>query len=240
MFRESWTVEFERVLLAPMRSSMWMPESCMAPPSDCAPLLSMNRFDEAQPADGVDEDAAVGAVVDVHQRERRIGRLRERDAVRRRVLDRAAGAGRRTRRARSAVPGDGEPAAAPVLLSTIPFAAPLAEMLRKVRSSAWMVVFWTLSAVPVVVVSVLFGAVAPLVSVTATLPLTVALKAVLAPVEAVMPPSKRTRPVPLVDRLMPVRGVGDEAVDVDGAAVAVGDLDRAGRGAGGGERWRRW
>ena len=91
-----------------------------------------------------------------------------------------------------------------------------------------MVVFWTLSAVPVVVVSVLFGAVAPLVSVTATLPLTVALKAVLAPVEAAMPPSKRTRPVPLVDRLMPGRALGDEAVDVDGAAVRlVTSTDRA-------------
>ena len=91
----------------------------------------------------------------------------------------------------------------PVLLSTMPFGAPLAEMLWKVRSSAWIVVLATLSAVPVVVVSVLFGAVAPLVSVMARLPLTADTNAGLAPVVALMPPSKRTRPVPFVDRLMP-------------------------------------
>ena len=47
------------------------------------------------------------------------------------------------------------PATAPVVFSTIPFAPPLAEMLRKVRPSASIVVFATFSAVPVVVARVL-------------------------------------------------------------------------------------
>ena len=131
----------------------------------------------------------------------------------------------------------------PVLLTTMPLGAPLAEMLRKVRSSAWIVVFWTLMAVPVVVVSVLFGAVAPLVSVTAMVPPPVALKAVLAPVDAVMPPSKRTVAPVLPVRLMPVPLSVIEPVEVDGVAGAVGHVhgsSAAGRGDGAvvGDRWR--
>ena len=80
------------------------------------------------------------------------------------------------------------PLALAVVFSTIPLAAPLDEMLRKVRSSAPMVVLTTLSAVPVVVVRVLSGAVpTPLVSVTTTVPPPVALNAVLPPVDAVEP-----------------------------------------------------
>ena len=84
-----------------------------------------------------------------------------------------------------------------------------AVMLWNVRSSAWIVVLATLSAVPVVVVSVLFGAVAPLVSVTAMVPPPVALKAVLAPVEALMPPSKR-----MVAPVLPVRSMPPPLVEV--------------------------
>jgi hypothetical protein len=47
------------------------------------------------------------------------------------------------------------PAVGPVLLTTIPFAPPVAEMLRNVSPEAPIVVFATLRAVPVVVVSVL-------------------------------------------------------------------------------------
>ena len=49
------------------------------------------------------------------------------------------------------------PAVLPVLLSTIPFAPPFAEMLRNVTPLAPIVVLATFSAVPVVVVSVLSG-----------------------------------------------------------------------------------
>ena len=55
----------------------------------------------------------------------------------------------------------------PVVLTTMPLGAPLAEMLWNVTSAAPMVV-WMLRAVPVVVVIVLFGAVAALASVGAS------------------------------------------------------------------------
>jgi hypothetical protein len=48
------------------------------------------------------------------------------------------------------VPVTVRPAVEPVLLSTIPLAAPLAEMLWKVIPEPPIVVFWTFSAVPVV------------------------------------------------------------------------------------------
>ena len=115
----------------------------------------------------------------------------------------------------------------------MPFAAPLAEMLRKVRSSAWIVVFWTLRAVPVVVVSVLFGAVGAVgvgdgeVAAHGGHERRVGSGAGGdAAVEADQAGAVRRQ----VDAL---GVVGDEAVDVDGAAVTVGHLDRAGRGAGG-------
>jgi hypothetical protein len=75
----------------------------------------------------------------------------------------------------------------------MPLAAPLAEIERKLRSAAPMVVFATFSAVPVVVASVLSGAV-PFAfgSVTTTVPPPVAEKALVAPVERIVPPSKRT------------------------------------------------
>ena len=60
------------------------------------------QADEIQPADGIDEDAAVGAVIDVHERQRRVGRLAQKNAIRSRVLDRAAGAGRAGARHRQA------------------------------------------------------------------------------------------------------------------------------------------
>ena len=76
----------------------------------------------------------------------------------------------------------------PVLLSTIPLAAPLAEMLRNVRPLAPIVVLATLSAVPVVVVSVFTSV--PVAaglhgfsSQTLTVPPPVAVNAELAPVE---------------------------------------------------------
>src|SRR3954452_3365669 len=81
------------------------------------------------------------------------------------------------------VPVTVRPAAVPVLLSTTPFAGPLAavpaEMLRKVNPLAPMVVPVTLSAVPVVVVSVFA------VAVTVMVPPPAALKAAFAPVERV-------------------------------------------------------
>ena len=72
----------------------------------------------------------------------------------------------------------------PVLLSTMPLAAPLAEMLWKVRPLAPIVVLATLSAVPVVVVRVLPA------PVTVTVPPPVAVKAALAPVLRVSCPVK--------------------------------------------------
>ena len=104
---------------------------------------------------------------------------------------------------------------APVLASTMPLAAPFAEMLRKVRPPAPMVAPDTFSAVPWSVVRVLSGAV-PLAlgSVTTTVP-PVALNAVLPPVEAISPPSKRISEVALLPlTLTPEAVVGDQAVEV--------------------------
>src|SRR5262245_62832066 len=69
------------------------------------------------------------------------------------------------------------PAVAPVVFNTIPFAAPLAEMLRNVRPVPPMVVLVTVSAVPVVVVIVLTTLLLLL-----TVPPPVAVKAGLLPV----------------------------------------------------------
>src|SRR3954470_1494540 len=86
------------------------------------------------------------------------------------------------------------PPEAPVVLSTIPFAPPLAEILRNFSPEAPIVVFATLRAVPVVVVRVL------VVSVADTVPPPVALKAVLEPVLSVSVPVKS-----IVDPVLLVR-----------------------------------
>jgi hypothetical protein len=80
----------------------------------------------------------------------------------------------------------------PVLLSTIPFTAPFEEMLRNLRPEAPIVVLDTLSALPVVVVSVLA------VSVAVTVPPPVALNAVFVPVLRFSVPVKLIDPVLLV------------------------------------------
>jgi hypothetical protein len=84
------------------------------------------------------------------------------------------------------------PAVAPVVFSTMPFAAPFAEILWNVRPVPPMVVLATFSAVPVVVVIVLTsGPVAAAAhgfsSHTSTVPPLVAVKAGLAPVDSVSP-----------------------------------------------------
>ena len=80
----------------------------------------------------------------------------------------------------------------PVVFRLIPLTGPLAEMLRNVSPLAPMVVLATLSAVPVVVVSVFTNAPAAglhgFSSHTLTVPPPVAVKAALAPVFSVIPP----------------------------------------------------
>ena len=85
----------------------------------------------------------------------------------------------------------------PVVFSTMPFAPPLAEMLRNSSPLAPIVVLATLSAVPVVVASVLTSA--PVTvglhgfsSHTCTVPPPVAVNAALAPAFSVNPPLKLT------------------------------------------------
>src|SRR5262245_60610042 len=101
------------------------------------------------------------------------------------------------------------PAVAPVVFNTIPFAAPLAEMLRNVRPVPPMVVLATFNAVPVVVAIVLTsGPVAAAAhgfsSQTSTVPPLVAVKAALAPVVNDNPP-RNTIDVPsLLSRKIPV------------------------------------
>ena len=113
---------------------------------------------------------------------------------------------------------------------------PFEEMLRNVRSSAWMVVFWTLSAVPVVVVSVLFGAVAPLVSVTAMVPPAGGVEGrggAGGEVHAAVEADGGAGVGGEVDAA--AVGGGEVGVEVDGAAGAAGDLDQvAGGGLGDG------
>ena len=85
------------------------------------------------------------------------------------------------------------PPAVPVLLSTIPLAAPFAEMLRNSSLLAPIVVLATLRAVPVVVVSVftsvpVAAGLQGFSSHTVIVPPPVAVNAALAPVDSVMPP----------------------------------------------------
>ena len=94
------------------------------------------------------------------------------------------------------------PPLAPVLLRTIPFDPPLAEMLRNVRPAAPIVVLETLSAVPVVVVREL--TIDVLFCVAVTVPPPVAAKAALVPVERRRPPVKAIVPLSLLSRLTPV------------------------------------
>src|SRR6478672_4446267 len=95
------------------------------------------------------------------------------------------------------VPEIVKPPNAPVVLSTMPFAGPLAAvpaaMLLNFSPPAPIVVFATLSAVPVVVVNVL------VVSVVVTVPPPVATKAGLAPVLSVRAPVKL-----IVEPVLPV------------------------------------
>ena len=86
---------------------------------------------------------------------------------------------------------------APVVLSTMPLVAPFAEIERKFRLAAPMLVLATLSAMPVVVESVF---VAPA---TLTMPPPVAAKAELAPELTTTPPVKLTVLPVLVARLTP-------------------------------------
>ena len=90
------------------------------------------------------------------------------------------------------------PPLGPVLFRMIPFAPPLAEILRKIRFPAPMDVLTTFSAVPVVVIRVLVAFVA------LTMPPPVALKAGLAPVESVSAPMKLTVEPVFALRLTPV------------------------------------
>src|SRR4051812_6858716 len=90
------------------------------------------------------------------------------------------------------VPVTVSPPLDPVVLSTIPLGAPFADMLRNVSPLPPIVVFATLSAVPVVVASVL---VAP---VTFAVPPLVALKAAFVPVERLTPPENVTVPLSLL------------------------------------------
>ena len=76
-----------------------------------------------------------------------------------------------------AAPVTVKPPDAPVLFRKMPFEPPFEEMLRNVRPLAPMVVLATLSAVPVVVVSVF--TIEVLFCVALTVPPPVALKAVL-------------------------------------------------------------
>ena len=94
------------------------------------------------------------------------------------------------------VPATVKPPLEPVLSSTIPLGAPLAEMLWKFRSLAPIVVFATLSAMPIVVASVLPDPVA------VTVPPPVAAKAAFAPVERVTLPVRLiVAPVLLVSEM---------------------------------------
>ena len=105
------------------------------------------------------------------------------------------------------VPVTVRPPLAPVVLSTIPFVAPLAEMLRNVSPDAPILVLVTVNAVPVVDVNVLA------VSVEVTVPPPVALKAVFVPDEIVSVPVKlivepvllvRSMPLPVVEVIVPL------------------------------------
>jgi hypothetical protein len=93
-------------------------------------------------------------------------------------------------------------APAPVLLTLIPVAAPLDEILRKVRPLAPMVVLATFSAVAVAVVRVLTMLV--LFWVAVTVPPPVALKAVFVPVLALIPPLKLIVAPLLLVKVIPV------------------------------------
>src|SRR5580765_7717438 len=96
------------------------------------------------------------------------------------------------------VPVTVRPPLVPVVLSTIPSAAPFDEMLLKFSPLAPIVVFATFSAVPVVVASVLFD------PVTLTVPPPVALNAVFAPVEAMTPPVRLIVAPVLLLRMIPL------------------------------------
>jgi hypothetical protein len=105
------------------------------------------------------------------------------------------------------VPLTVNPPLEPVLLSTMPLAAPFAEMLRNLRPEAPIVAFATLSAVPAVVVNVLA------VFVADTVPPPVALKAAFVPVLSVKAPVKeivepvllvRSTPFPLFVVIVPL------------------------------------
>ena len=84
------------------------------------------------------------------------------------------------------VPVTVSPPLDPVVLSTMPLAAPLAEMLWNVRSLAPIVVLATLSAVPVVETMLLFE------PVTVTVPPFVALKPIAVVVSMSRPPENVT------------------------------------------------
>src|SRR5262245_30975422 len=85
-----------------------------------------------------------------------------------------------------ALPVTVRPAVAPVVFNTIPFAAPLAEILRNVRPLAPMLVLATFSAVPVVV-AIVFTIVV-LFCVAVTVPPPVAVNAGLVVVVRLNPP----------------------------------------------------
>jgi len=91
---------------------------------------------------------------------------------------------------------------APVLNKTMPLPAPVAEILRKVKLLAPIVVFWIFSAVPVVVVSVF--TIVVLFCVAVTVPPPVAVNAAFAPVLRLIPPVKLMVEPVLVVRLIPV------------------------------------
>src|SRR5262249_37819055 len=97
-----------------------------------------------------------------------------------------------------ALPLTVRPPLEPVVLRTIPFAAPFAAMLLKLRPLAPIVVFATFSAVPVVVASVLAD------RVTLTVPPPVAVNAGLAPVESETPPVRLIVAPVFEVRLMPL------------------------------------
>src|SRR5262249_60215973 len=97
-----------------------------------------------------------------------------------------------------ALPLTVRPPLEPVVLRTIPFAAPFAAMLLKLRPLAPIVVFATLSAVPVVVASVLAD------PVTLTVPPPVAVNAGLAPVESETPPVRLIVAPVFEGRVMPL------------------------------------
>ena len=109
---------------------------------------------EAEPVHLGPVDAAVAGVQEPHVPERRAGRVRQRDAVAGRALDRAARVVAALRRAAAA--GHGQPAGRAGVVEHDPVGARRwREMLRNVSPLAPIVVLATFSAVPVVVAIVL-------------------------------------------------------------------------------------